>query len=65
MPASIPHRAGPTWRQFLTTQATAVVAVDFLHVDTMFLKRIYALIMVEHGSRSADLILVTAHPSGA
>jgi hypothetical protein len=27
-----------------------VLAVDFLHVDTLFLTRIYALIAVEHGS---------------
>jgi hypothetical protein len=26
-----PRRSGPTWRQFLTAQAKAVLAVDFLH----------------------------------
>ncbi|MGH3806985.1 MAG: integrase core domain-containing protein [Pseudonocardiaceae bacterium] len=60
-----PRRSGPTWRQFLTVQAKAVLAVDFVHVDTVMLKRIYALIAVEHGSRRAHLIGVTAHPSGA
>jgi putative transposase len=60
-----PRRSGPTWRQFLTAQAKAVVAVDFLHVDTVFLRRIYALIAVEHGSRRSYLIGVTAHPTGA
>jgi transposase len=59
-----PRRSGPTWRQFLTTQATAVLAVDFLHVDTVLLRRIYALIAVEHGSRRAHLIGVSAHPTG-
>jgi putative transposase len=34
-------------------------------VDTVLLKRIYALIAVEHGSRRAPLIGVSAHPSGA
>src|SRR3954452_364841 len=29
-----PRRSGPTWRQFLTTQAHAILAVDFAHVDT-------------------------------
>jgi putative transposase len=29
-----PRRTGPTWRQFLHAQATGVLAVDFLHVDT-------------------------------
>ena len=26
-----PRRSGPTWRQFLTAQAKAVLAVDFMH----------------------------------
>jgi putative transposase len=60
-----PRRSGPTWRQFLTAQAKAVLAVDFLHVDTVFLTRSYALIAVEHGSRRAHLAGVTAHPTGA
>ena len=60
-----PRRSGPTWRQFLTAQATTILAVDFLQVDTALLKRIYALIAVEHGSRRAHLLGVTAHPTGA
>lgn len=60
-----PRRSGPTWRQFLTAQAQAVLAVDFVHVDTVFLRRIYALIAVEYGSRRAHLAGVTAHPTGA
>ena len=36
-----------------------------MHVDTVFLRRIYALIAVEHGSRRAHLAGVTAHPTGA
>jgi putative transposase len=34
-------------------------------VDTVVLRRIYALIAIEHGSRRAYLIGVTAHPTGA
>jgi putative transposase len=37
-----PRRSGPSWRQFLTAQAKAVLAVDFVHVDTVLLRRIYA-----------------------
>jgi transposase InsO family protein len=59
-----PRRSGPTWRQFLTPQAKAVLAVDFVHVDTIFLTRLYALIAVEHGSRRAHLLGVTAQPTG-
>ena len=36
-----PHRSGPTWRQFLHAQAAGILAVDFLHVDTVVLQRIY------------------------
>jgi putative transposase len=34
------RRASPTWRQFLTSQAARILAYDFLHVDTVFLKRL-------------------------
>jgi putative transposase len=35
-----PRRSGRTWRQLLTAQAQAVLAMDFVHVDTVFLGRI-------------------------
>jgi transposase len=60
-----PRRSGPTWRQFLTAQAKAVLAVDFLHVDTILLRRIYILIGIEHDSRRAHLLGISAHPTGA
>jgi transposase InsO family protein len=62
-PAS--RRAGPTWKQFLTAQARGIIAADFVHVDTVALRRVYALIVIEHGTRRAHLAGVTAHPDGA
>jgi putative transposase len=59
-----PRRSGPGWRQFLRAQATGIVAVDFLHVDTVLLKRIYVLVFIEHGTRRMHLCGVTAHPTG-
>jgi putative transposase len=59
-----PRRCGPTWRQFLSAQASGILAVDFMHVDTVLLKRIYALILIEHGGRRVHLLGVTANPDG-
>jgi hypothetical protein len=60
-----PRRCGPTWKQFLHTQARTVIATDFLHVDTALLRRIYVLVFIEHGTRRLHLAGVTAHPDGA
>ena len=57
-----PRRAGPTWRQFLHAQAAGILAVDFLHVDTVLLKRLYVLVFIEHGTRRIHLGGVTANP---
>jgi transposase InsO family protein len=59
-----PRRAGPTWRQFLAVQAAGILAVDFLHVDTVLLKRLYVLVFIEHGTRRMHLGGVTEHPTG-
>jgi transposase InsO family protein len=59
-----PRRAGPTWRQFLHAQAAGILAVDFLHVDTVLLKRLYVLVFIEHGTRRLHLGGVTANPTG-
>src|SRR5436190_12138782 len=59
-----PRSSGPTWRQFLTAQAAGILAVDFLHVDTVLLKRLYVLVFIEHGNRRMHLGGVTANPTG-
>jgi len=60
-----PRRSGPTWRQFLTAQAQAILAIDFAHVDTVFLRRLYILIVIEHDRRRVHLTGITAYPTGA
>src|SRR6476661_10787338 len=60
-----PRRTGPTWRQFLSAQAHAILAVDFAHVDTVLLRRLYILVVIEHGCRRVHLAGITAHPTGA
>ena len=59
-----PRRTGPTWKQFLTARARGIIAADFVHVDTVLLRRVYALIVIEHGTRRAHLAGITAHPDG-
>ena len=60
-----PRRPGPTWKQFLAAQARGLLAADFVHVDTVLLRRVYALIVIEHGTRCAYLAGITANPDSA
>jgi putative transposase len=60
-----PRRAGPTWRQFLHIQAAGILAVDFLHADTVTLKRLHVLVLIEHGTRRMHPGGGTANPTGA
>jgi putative transposase len=50
-----PRRAGPTWRQFLAVQAHAIIACDFLVVETVLLRRLHVLVFIEHGTRRLHL----------
>jgi hypothetical protein len=59
-----PRRSGPTWRQFLATQAHTILATDFLTVDTLLFTRLYVLFVIELSTRRVHLLGITAHPTG-
>jgi putative transposase len=59
-----PRPSGPTWSQFLSAQAKTMLACDFFMVDTVFLRRIYVLFFIEHGTRRVHLAGVTVSPTG-
>jgi putative transposase len=57
-----PRRASPTWQQFLTSQAARILACDFLHVDTAFLRRVYVFFVMEVQTRTVRILGLTPTP---
>ena len=61
----IPNRTGPTWSEFISSQAHAMVATDFFCVDAVTLRRFYVLFFIEVDTRRAHLAGITTNPTGA
>jgi hypothetical protein len=54
-----PQRTDRSWATFLTAQARGILAVDVLHVDTIFLQQLFDLFFIEHGTRRVHIASVT------
>lgn len=57
-----PRRTGPSWSEFLRSQAKGIWATDFLTVETIWLRTLYVLFAIEHHTRRVHLLGVTRHP---
>jgi putative transposase len=60
-----PRRIGPTWSQFLRSQAEAILACDLFTADLLDGTQAYVLAVIEHATRRIRILGVTQHPTGA
>jgi len=61
-----PQRTRSSWRQFLHSQASTMLACDFFHVDcAVTLRRLYVFFVIEVSTRHVHLLGVTSYPDGA
>jgi len=60
-----PRPSGPTWSQFLRSQARGVLAADFFTVETAWLRTLYVLFVIEVHTRHVHVAAATRRPDTA
>ena len=57
-----PRRDGPSWAEFLRSQAQGILALDFFTADLLNGTKVYVVAVIEHGTRRIRILGATEHP---